>query len=205
MRLIACLVLAVAMVWCVAVRAASIGTAAPSPVRPNPNPAPGSRIADDDPLFAPATGGPFADVPLNHPAYTSSAFLQRLGIFTGYPDGTFDGKRVLTRYEFAVAIQRMVQELDRRVGAVKVMAGPGARAISPMEKLRQARRLQLAFRWISPLPLEFKPTLVMLGADVDHLLRNLADLSAVADAEVQAAQAKLDAAKTEGKAAESAK
>ena len=57
-------------------------------------------------------GGPFADVPQGHWAYDAVNDLAKRGIFTGYPDGTFSGKRALTRYEFAVAIQRLLQELQ---------------------------------------------------------------------------------------------
>src|SRR5215210_8412445 len=63
--------------------------------------------------------GPFADVPTDHWAYDAVNQLAAQGIFTGYPDGTFGGKRALTRYEFAVAIQRMYQDLVRRIEAVR--------------------------------------------------------------------------------------
>jgi hypothetical protein len=58
------------------------------------------------PVFA---QGPFADVPTDHWAYQSVDKLQNKGIVIGYPDGTFGGKRAMTRYEFAVAIARLVE------------------------------------------------------------------------------------------------
>src|SRR6476620_5157039 len=61
--------------------------------------------------------GPFADVPTDHWAYDAVNQLAAQGIFTGYPDGTFGGKRALKRYEFAVAIQRMLQDVQRRIDA----------------------------------------------------------------------------------------
>src|SRR3569833_590087 len=52
--------------------------------------------------------GPFADVPADHWAYQSVDTLQKAGIVIGYPDGTYGGKRAMTRYEFAVAIARLM-------------------------------------------------------------------------------------------------
>src|SRR5438128_968143 len=66
--------------------------------------------------------GPFADVPTDHWAYDAVNELASRGIVNGYPDGTFGGKRALTRYEFAVAIQRMLQDIQHRIDAIK----PGA-------------------------------------------------------------------------------
>src|SRR5438034_3911922 len=61
--------------------------------------------------------GVFADVPTDHWAYDAVNELAAHGIFTGYPDQTFGGKRALTRYEFAVAIQRMLQDVQHRIDA----------------------------------------------------------------------------------------
>src|SRR4051812_37764118 len=59
--------------------------------------------------------GPFADVPNDHWAYDAVNELAQRGIVNGYPDSTFGGKRALTRYEFAVAIQRMLQDVQRKI------------------------------------------------------------------------------------------
>src|SRR5260370_26267890 len=64
--------------------------------------------------------GVFADVPTDHWAYDAVNQLAAAGIFTGYPDQTFGGKRALTRYEFAVAIQRMLQDVQRRIEALNI-------------------------------------------------------------------------------------
>ena len=58
----------------------------------------------------------FQDVPQSHWAYESVSDLQTKGILLGYPDGYFRGKRPLTRYEFAVALERMLQEPAARSG-----------------------------------------------------------------------------------------
>ena len=57
---------------------------------------------------AQAASGPFADVPTDHWAYQSVDTLQKAGIVIGYPDGTYGGRRPMTRYEFAVAIARLL-------------------------------------------------------------------------------------------------
>jgi len=44
-----------------------------------------------------AASGPFADVPADHWAYQSVDTLQKAGIVIGYPDGTYGGKRAMTR------------------------------------------------------------------------------------------------------------
>lgn len=48
----------------------------------------------------------FPDVAQNHWAYEYVAQLAGNGIIKGYPDGTFDGSRPMTRYEFAAMLYR---------------------------------------------------------------------------------------------------
>ena len=50
----------------------------------------------------------FPDVPENHWAYAMVQDLAYKGIVVGYPDGNFSGDRTLTRYEFAVALDRAI-------------------------------------------------------------------------------------------------
>lgn len=51
----------------------------------------------------------FPDVPSNHWAYEAVSDLSRRGLVEGYPDGTFGGDRLLTRYEFAQIVYRALQ------------------------------------------------------------------------------------------------
>ena len=51
----------------------------------------------------------FPDVPENHWAYTYVKELARRGYLEGYPDGTFQGDRSMTRYEYAAVIYRALQ------------------------------------------------------------------------------------------------
>ena len=51
----------------------------------------------------------FPDVASNHWAYEAVRDLSRRGLVEGYPDGTFGGDRLLTRYEFAEIVYRALQ------------------------------------------------------------------------------------------------
>ena len=51
----------------------------------------------------------FPDVPSNHWAYEAVSDLSRRGLVEGYPDGTFGGDRMMTRYEFAQIVYRVIQ------------------------------------------------------------------------------------------------
>jgi len=157
------------------------------------------------PLAAQAQGGPFADVPQGHWAYDAVNQLAQRGIFTGYPDGTFGGRRALTRYEFAVALQRMLQEINRRIEAIQLKPGPpgpqgapgqkgdtGARGpvgppgppgppgVTPAQ-IAELQRTDTLLRnditALQKLAQEFSSELAMLGADVEQIKRNLQALS----------------------------
>lgn len=51
----------------------------------------------------------FPDVASNHWAYEAVSDLSLRGLVEGYPDGTFGGDRLLTRYEFAEIVYRALQ------------------------------------------------------------------------------------------------
>lgn len=53
----------------------------------------------------------FPDTPQNHWAYQAVESLRAKGIMIGYPDTLFRGNRTLTRYEFAVALDRALKQL----------------------------------------------------------------------------------------------
>ncbi len=63
----------------------------------------------------------FQDVPLTHWAYPALQKLAAAGILEGYPpNGNFIGQRPMTRYEFAVAIARLLDKMNNGAGP----AGP---------------------------------------------------------------------------------
>lgn len=53
----------------------------------------------------------FSDVPEDHWAYKAVDALRAKGIVIGYPDQKYRGKRTMTRYEFAVALDRALKSL----------------------------------------------------------------------------------------------
>jgi len=111
-----------------------------------------------------AASGPFADVPADHWAYQSVDTLQKAGIVIGYPDGTYGGKRAMTRYEFAVAIARLMP----------LVQGAGTGNYATKDDLAAARqdlenKLQAnsdAIDALRKLVDEFQPELQKLGQDV---------------------------------------
>jgi hypothetical protein len=104
--------------------------------------------------------GPFADVPTDHWAYQSVDTLQKAGIVIGYPDGTYGGRRPMTRYEFAVAIARLLAQMNH----------PGVSA-SDLANLRSDLENQIqgntaAIQALQALVNGFAPELQRLGVDV---------------------------------------
>lgn len=67
-----------------------------------------------------AASNPAETVPFDHWAYDAVQKLVDQGIIIGYPDGTFRGNRALTRYEFAMAVSRLLDALARN----PAMRGP---------------------------------------------------------------------------------
>lgn len=130
-----------------------------------------------------AASGPFADVPADHWAYDSVDTLQKAGIVIGYPDGTYGGKRAMTRYEFAVAIARLMPllKVDTSNLATK----------DDLDALRQDLQSKLAANQdaidaLKKLMNEFQPELQKLGQDVaaaDARLDNLEGRMAAVEAE----------------------
>ncbi|MCB5702636.1 S-layer homology domain-containing protein [Megasphaera elsdenii] len=57
----------------------------------------------------PAKSTLFPDVAENHWAYKYVTTLAKKGILEGYPDGEFKGDRMMTRYEFAAIVYRIVE------------------------------------------------------------------------------------------------
>lgn len=64
-------------------------------------------------LTATAFAAPlFPDVPEQHWARDAVADLAAKGILEGYPDGTFKGDRAATRWEMAMALQRLLAKME---------------------------------------------------------------------------------------------
>ncbi|HIE51660.1 MAG TPA: S-layer homology domain-containing protein, partial [Armatimonadetes bacterium] len=89
-------------------------------------------------LAVPAMAGPFTDVPFQHWAYEAVNQLAEAGLLEGYPDGTFRGKENLTRYEFAMALSRLLDHIERLVEeTVRRIAPPPAEVRVTDEQVRR--------------------------------------------------------------------
>ncbi len=123
---------------------------------------------------APATGaasGPFADVPADHWAYTAVNTLQKAGIVIGYPDGTYGGRRAMTRYEFAVAIARLLPQINNIDTSQFVKTGDFQAFQNDVNGRLQQQ--QAALDALRALVNEFQPELQRLGQDVDAIKQRL--------------------------------
>ncbi len=61
---------------------------------------------------APSLAGGFDDVPRDHWAYNAVQYLFNKGVLQGDDWGKFNGDDEMTRYEFAIAIARIVESID---------------------------------------------------------------------------------------------
>lgn len=122
-----------------------------------------------------AQDNPFKDVPTDHWAYQAVTDLQQKGILLGYPDGYFRGNRTLTRYEFAVALERLLKNLPSGTAGPagpagpqgdQGPAGPAGNGFTPDEVAELQR-----------LTNEFGPDMQELGANVKALQSRLDDLA----------------------------
>lgn len=136
----------------------------------------------------------FQDLSVYHPAYAAIRRLDQAGLFTGYPEHTFDSRRARTRFEHSVALQRMVQSLKRSIAQLPAgappVAGNAVRVQYPApvgppgppgvveDPVREARIRAVLAReselrglliWLRPLVVEFSGELVLLGSDVQQV------------------------------------
>jgi len=131
------------------------------------------------PAFA-AAAQPFSDVPRDHWAYNAIERLSQLGVVEGYPDGTYKGKRTMTRYEFAVAIARIMDRVEQMgsggaaggagpqgAAGEQGPAGPAGEGLTPEQKAL-----------LDKLANEFAPELKSLRSDLDALTKRVEELEA---------------------------
>jgi hypothetical protein len=125
---------------------------------------------------------PFADVPRDHWSYEAVNTLAQRGIVIGYPDGTFGGKRAMTRYEFATAIARMIPQFEQSIKD-QIAAIPSSTS-TPPDLSGYAKTSDLAafvtkddFDALKKLVDQFAPELQMLQVDVAGLRKDLASLT----------------------------
>jgi hypothetical protein len=127
---------------------------------------------------------PFQDVPTTHWAYEAVTSLQQKDIIKGYPEGYFRGKRTLTRYEFAVALDRALKSIGTIKGEKGDPGAPGAAGdVGPKGDVGPPGMTPDEVMQLKALTQEFKNELAQLGANVkdiqsrlDALSRDVADI-----------------------------
>lgn len=126
------------------------------------------------PVRSQTAGGPFADVPTSDPAYAAVQQLAAEGLFTGFPASTFNGKQTLTRYEIAVAIQRLFQEVSRSLSEPpRLDRSPAAEAANRFVLTRFPRKEPERSTRLAGLIEEFRSEVAMLGGEPDAMLARL--------------------------------
>jgi hypothetical protein len=114
---------------------------------------------------------PFTPVAANEWPYAAVRELVGAGYFTGYPAATFSGERPLTRFDFAVALQRMAGQVERRLGLAPAGTSDGP---SPAAGRKGApREIELLRR----LAAEFGEEYASLGQDPQALAARLSNLA----------------------------
>ncbi|RIH86067.1 S-layer homology domain-containing protein [Calidithermus roseus] len=114
----------------------------------------------------------FSDVPAGHWAQEAVEAITARGIIVGFPDGTFRGNENLTRYQAALIIYRLLQQLEAEKGA-----GPATEAVTAMTEEEKAA-LQNAIQ-------ELAAELAALGVRVSALEDNAATKDDIAALQAQ--------------------
>jgi hypothetical protein len=121
--------------------------------------------------------GPFANVsvaPTPQWVYDAIATLGEHGLLRGFPDGTPSARRPLTRYEFAVVIQRMAKEAHRAIAGLPprerpVLVPPADTAAGALCRIIAREHRIVTPEWevgdlIHRLAREYRTELLMLGS-----------------------------------------
>lgn len=133
----------------------------------------------------------YPDVPQNHWAYDAINKLSQAGIIEGMPNGTYVGNKPMTRYEFAVAVARILDKTSQgqqgpageqgpagQRGPAGVAGPRGERGpAGPVDVSKLATKAELRDA-INALRNEFAPELKQLGVRVDDLDKRVTDIEA---------------------------
>jgi hypothetical protein len=107
------------------------------------------------------------DVPKDHWAYKAVRDLGARGLIKGFPpDSNFIGNRIMTRYEMATIIQRVLLQIDA-IYAKKIDVGAPEQQVKP-KQIEEIRKLVE----------EFKAELLVIGSDLTKLKEQINELSA---------------------------
>jgi hypothetical protein len=107
----------------------------------------------------------FPDVPAGHWAYEAIDRLSRAGIIEGRPGGVYQGNRPMTRYEFAVAIARLLEKIPAAGTIYDDTAIKNRLTALETDRITATEVRDL----IAALRTEFRDELARLGVRVDAL------------------------------------
>jgi hypothetical protein len=151
-------------------------------------------------MVTPAFAQGFPDVADTHWAYEAVTRLKKEGIITGYPDGTFQGKKPITRYELATLIYAIYQNtknvtdgltsqieaLEARVNAMKPSQGGNSGSDTTTMAALKALQSDVSSMkaWgsdvaqLKKMASSYEKELSSLGVDVEAMKKDLKDLDA---------------------------
>lgn len=133
-------------------------------------------------LASPVMAGPFVDVPEGHWAYDALEKMADRGFIEGYPDGTFQGKRPITRYEIAIIVARLVDTLEKKIGEMKV-AGVSKKEEEEVEvvpgKFVSTEEFKEFESTVTKLASEFQDELAAIGVRLTTLEEQIAGVGKV--------------------------
>jgi len=124
-------------------------------------------------IAATAQAKTLVDVPSGHWAADAIQRLVDMGLVEGYKDGTFQGDKGLTRYEYAMVVDRLVKLLDGRYCTKEDCSGPGEKLpgnLATKEDLAEVKDI------VQKLAAEFKDELAALKVQVDKNTTDIAKL-----------------------------
>ena len=128
-----------------------------------------------------AQAAPFLDTPTNHWAYEAVQDLAKKGIVIGYPDGTYGGKRPMTRYEFAVALDRALRTVADMVAAQNGTPPPPGTPAPGTITQDDLNRLQALIDKFRPELDTIQTNLKQAQDDIDALRADVLDAKALAN------------------------
>ena len=126
---------------------------------------------------ASAQAAPFLDTPTNHWAYEAVQDLAKKGIVIGYPDGTYGGKRPMTRYEFAVALDRALRTVSDMISANPPAGTPPVSTVTQDD----INRLQALIDKFRPELDTIQTNLTAAQDNIDALRADVLDAKALAN------------------------
>jgi|GEM_PF-6721367 len=115
-------------------------------------------------LMAVASFARYPDVDPEHWAYESVMNVTNAGLFEGYPDGTFKGNQAMTRYEYAMVVNRFLNYVDSADNRLQELIYSFAQKI---EEIEPGIPVDLA---------EFEGKLKMQAEEIASLKRRATDL-----------------------------